>query len=292
MKESDCVMKADSNCTKAPKQNPLVSTDDVCDNNQLFVRYELNQNLTLNWDPIVPVFMQEVSNYSMVWDEEMDRVMYSFPPRDCLKDRALCKDWQIPQQFFCTEPIMAGVIMWLTVFILPTFILNLTIFLVVLRRSFVRTLLHFPPLLLQGIFGVFLFGPVNGIQGILRKEKVMVVSKMFTVINFGLCLLQQSVAIFILTKNFAWKNILADDNFLYSTSLTTEERSALHAIRTQLYLSLALLLINLLCTVVVLKRVKIKEQLDPNNLYSYDKKIHDEYCLTIRKATNPVLEPF
>ena len=207
MKKSDCGKEPTPNSTNTKcRKKPIQSTqyDDVCEKNQMFVRYDLVK-MDAKWGANPPIYKQEVSNYIIVWDSEREKVMYSFPPEKCLNNRTLCEDWHIPQQFFCTEPVIGGLFMWLAIFVLPAFLLNLAIFITVLRRSFLKTILYYPPLLLQGIFGVYLYGPVDGIEGIRRKDKKMAISSSLTVVNFILCLLQEIVAIFILSRNFSWK---------------------------------------------------------------------------------------
>ena len=94
--------------------------------------------------------------------------------------------------------------MWLLIFILPTILLNLTTLMITLgKHGFFKTILFFPPLLLQGLFGIYLFGPVDGI----RTGK-MSVSKSLTLTNFIISLLQQGASVFILSRNFAWRFLM------------------------------------------------------------------------------------
>ena len=93
--------------------------------------------------------------------------------------------------------------MWLAIFVFPTILLNLTTLMINLgKQGFFKTIVYFPPLLFQGLFGVYLFGNLNS------NKNSMGVSKSLTFINFMISLVQQGASIFILSRNFAWNFLL------------------------------------------------------------------------------------
>ena len=72
----------------------------------------------------------------------------------------------------------------------------------------------FPPLLFQGIFGLFLYEP-NYDDDDLKEEVKLKVSVPFSITNGVLCLLQQGIAIFILSYNYDWKFAFKFGEFFY-----------------------------------------------------------------------------
>ena len=147
--------------------------------------------------------MQGDVKYIILWDEDQKKIKYGFPPNDCLTNRTSCKDWAINEEFYCTEQATAAVITWFVIFIIPTILFNLTTLVLGLKSKFFQTVLLFPPLLFQGIFGFFLYEPNHNDN--LKDGIELKVSIPFSITNGILCLLQQGMAIFILSHNHGWK---------------------------------------------------------------------------------------
>eukprot|EP00092_Neocalanus_flemingeri_P001426 GFUD01001522.1.p1 GENE.GFUD01001522.1~~GFUD01001522.1.p1 ORF type:complete len:729 (+),score=77.61 GFUD01001522.1:102-2288(+) len=233
-------------------------------NMRIWVRYEIS-NKTASWGSKPPFFLQRGSKYVVVWDQETTRVLYSISVDNmdlCQQDRNQCEEWQIPQQFFCTEPVTAGLFVWIGIFILPTFLFNLVILIVTLQSNFFGTILHYPQLLFQGIFGLFLFGPLDRIHFQWGCKKLQL-SGTLTFTNFLLTILQLTLGLYILSRNYAWGYIF--QNSQYIDLLPLEEKNAIHAIEIQLILSVVLLIIVCISSFFVFVRISEKGQLDPRN---------------------------
>ena len=89
--------KKDSNnsiCYRSPIQS-LGSYD--CEKPKLFVRYQLT-NLTTKWGSNSSIYIQDNSNYIIVWDSENNQVLYSFPAEKCIENKDDCEDWNNPQE--------------------------------------------------------------------------------------------------------------------------------------------------------------------------------------------------
>ena len=195
-------------------------------NMRIWVRYEIS-NKTADWGSKPHFFIQRSSKYGIVWDQHTARVMYSTSVNMCQQDRTHCEDWQIPQQFFCTEPVTAGLMVWIAIFLLPTFLFNLAILITTLRSSFFAIILHYPQLLFQGLFGTFWFGPLDRISFQWGCKK-MKLSGTLTFVNFLLTVLQLALGLFILSKNFSW-------GFIFKTGqscfINTEAISSLNMLK-------------------------------------------------------------
>ena len=199
----------DETCGNPQKRRPL-SNFDVQDevvsyqscNMRIWVRYEIS-NDTADWGSKPPIFMQRSSKYGLVWDQQTQQVLYSFPIEKCKEDKDLCQDWKMPHQLFCTEPITAGLFVWIGIFILPTFLFNLVILITTFRRSIFTILLQFPPLLFQGHFGTFLFGPLDYIHFQWGCKKCRL-SGYLTLANCFLTIIQMALGLLILSQNYSW----------------------------------------------------------------------------------------
>ena len=199
----------DKTCGKQQKRRPLHDFDDQDEvvsyqscNMRIWVRYEIS-NDTADWGSNPPIFMQRSSKYGLVWDQQTQRVLYSFPIEKCKENKDLCQDWKMPHQLFCTEPVTAGLFVWIGIFILPTFLFNLVILIITFRSSVLIMILHYPPLLFQGLFGTFLFGPLDRIQFQWGCKKIHL-SGHLTLANCVLTILQLSIGLFILSRNYSW----------------------------------------------------------------------------------------
>jgi hypothetical protein len=148
--------------------------------------------------------MQRGSKYELVWDQQTMQILNSFPIKKCKENRDLCQDWQIPHQLFCTEPVTAGLLVWIVIFILPTFFSNIIILIITFSTSFFIMILHYPQLLFQGLFGIFLFGPLGHIQFQWGCKKLQL-SGHLTLANCVLSILQLSIGLFILSQNYSWR---------------------------------------------------------------------------------------
>eukprot|EP00092_Neocalanus_flemingeri_P077613 GFUD01096419.1.p1 GENE.GFUD01096419.1~~GFUD01096419.1.p1 ORF type:complete len:252 (-),score=13.28 GFUD01096419.1:60-761(-) len=230
----------------------------------IWVRYEIS-NKTAYWGSKTPFFVQRGSKYVVVWDQQSTRVLYSFSGDKmdmCQQDRTLCEDWQIPQQFFCTEPVTAGLFVWIGIFILPTLLFNLAILIGTLRNSFFGTIFHYPQLLFQGIFGTFMFGPLDRIHFQWNCKKLQL-SGTLTFANFLLTVLQLTCGLFILSRNYLWGFIFEKSQYI--ESLPSDEKSGIHSIEIQLILSVVLLPLSWISSLFVFLRIAHREQLDPRN---------------------------
>ena len=184
------------------------------DDNPSFTKFVLT-DLNTAWDNDAKVYGFELQGdvkYIILWDEDQKKIKYGFPPNDCLTNRTSCKDWAINEEFYCTEQATAAVITWFAIFILPTILFNLTTLVLGLKGKFFKMVLLFPPLLFQGIFGFFLYEP--NYNDNLKDGVELKVSVPFSITNGVLCLLQQGMAIFILSHNHGWKFLFNKGKFL------------------------------------------------------------------------------
>ena len=171
--------------------------------------------MNTSWDQDAKIYgfmLKGDIKHIIVWDNDQKKIKYGYPPNDCLTNQSMCQDWEINEEFYCTEQATAGVITWLVIFIIPTILFNLTTLVLALRSKFFKVVLLYPPLLFQGIFGLFLFE--RNYDKNLTEEVKLRVSVPFTITNGVLCLLQQGLAIFILSYNYDWKFL-----FKYGKSL-------------------------------------------------------------------------
>ena len=178
-------------------------------------------DLNTTWDKDAVVYGYELKGdikYIIVWDNDQKKIKHAFPPNDCLTNRSSCQDWEINEEFYCTEQATAAVITWLVIFIIPTIMFNLTTLVLGLKSKFFKMVLFFPPLLFQGIFGLFLYEPNQSHNDNLKEEVKLKVSVSFSIANGLLCLLQQGVAIFILSYNYDWKFVFKFGKFFNYSS--------------------------------------------------------------------------
>lgn len=258
----------DETCGELQKGSLSVPLEDV-DNNvsyqscnmHIWVRFEMS-NKTTDWGSNAPIFMQRNAKYGLVWDQNTTQVLYSFPMEKCQHDRDLCEDWKIPHQFFCTEPVTAGLLVWIGIFILPTFLFNLVILITTFRTSIFLMILQFPPLLFQGLFGAFLFGPLDYIHFQWGCKKCQL-SGHLTLANCFLSVIQMALGLFILSKNYSW-------DFLFNRGehfqlLPSEETTAIQAIEIQLILCVVLFILTWASSCIVFVRIKDRRQLDPSH---------------------------
>ena len=193
-------------CWNPPSPSPYLMQK-KCDNMRHHVRYELSSKETY-WDnntTNVPFYVQRETNYSIVWDEKMHRVLYapSKALERCQRERKYCENWQIEQHLYCTDPVTASLCAWIVIFLLPNFLLNILILFVTFRYSLFRMVIQYPQLLFQGLFGNFLFGPVD----LKEQNKKLQVSGASSILNFLLACVQLALGLFILSRNYYWRFI-------------------------------------------------------------------------------------
>ena len=189
----------------SPMFDDYDNSSKCADDNPSFTKFVLT-DLNTAWDNDAKVYGFELQGdikYIILWDGDQKKIKYGFPPNDCLTNRTSCKDWAINEEFYCTEQATAAVITWFAIFILPTILFNLTTLVLGLKGKFFKMVLLFPPLLFQGIFGFFLYEP--NYNNYLNDGIELRVSVPFSITNGVLCLLQQGMAIFILSHNHGWK---------------------------------------------------------------------------------------
>ena len=201
-------------CQEPPNQTVGLEdevSDGIC-NQRIWVRYEIS-NRTADWGSSPPFFIQRSAKYSLVWDDETNQVLYSTSVGQCQQNKTICENWRIPQQLFCAEPVTAALLVWFGIFLLPTFLLNLTILITTFRTSFIVTVFRYPQLIFQGLFGTFLFGPLDHIslQWGCKKLKL---SESLTLVNFVLTLGQLALGLFVLSQNYPWGFLFQTGKFM------------------------------------------------------------------------------
>ena len=171
-------------------------------------KYVFRTDLITTWKKDSKIYGFELKDglkYIILWDNA-GQTKYGFPPNDCLTNQTRCIDWAINEDFYCTGQASAGVITWFVIFIVPTILFNLTTLVLSLKSKFFKMVFFFPPLLFQGIFGLFLYEPNYDDDDFKEEIKLKLkVSVPFSITNGVLCLLQQGIAIFILSYNYDWK---------------------------------------------------------------------------------------
>ena len=181
-----------------------------CDNMNHWVPYKLSSKKTY-WDKNttnVPFYVQTETNYSIVWDEQMHHVLYAPPTalEKCQLERKYCENWQFEQHLFCTDPVTASLWVWFAVFLLPNFLVNILILFITFRYSFFKMVIQYPQLLFQGLFGNFLFGPVD-FKNYGKQNQKLQISGALSVFNFVLTCIQLALGLFILSRNYYWRFI-------------------------------------------------------------------------------------
>ena len=81
------------------------------------------------------------------------------------------------------------------------------------RTSFIVTVFRYPQLIFQGLFGTFLFGPLDHIslQWGCKKLKL---SESLTLVNFVLTLGQLALGLFVLSQKYHWGFLFQTGKFM------------------------------------------------------------------------------
>ena len=224
------------------------------DENPSLTKYVFRTDLITTWNKDSKIYGFELKDglkYIILWDNA-GQTKYGFPPNDCLTNQTRCKDWAINEDFYCTGQASAGVITWFGIFIVPTILLNLTTLVLSLKSKFFKMVFFFPPLLFQGIFGLFLYETIYSDNP--KKEAKLKVSVPFSVANGLLCLLQEGVAIFILSFNYGWKFAFKFGEFDQKLELARSEEAKnwTEAMEMEIILSAILLAMTFLTSSSIL----------------------------------------